>query len=154
MSGRGPRVVRMEMGGVAMDPETREGLRKTWRALMAVGGIAILIGCVAILVPAVASVGTAIFIGWILVIAGAFLIAGAFMAHSIGSVLLRLGRALPAGVGRAGALGPPALAGRARADRRTAKRAADAAPGPRYLLPLNGNRPDWHRLRRPRPAER
>jgi uncharacterized membrane protein HdeD (DUF308 family) len=84
----------MEMGGVAMDPETREGLRKTWRALMAVGVIAILIGCVAILVPAVASVGTAIFIGWILVIAGAFLIAGAFMAHSIGSVLLRLAWAL------------------------------------------------------------
>ena len=33
---------------------------------MAVGVLAILIGCVAILVPAVASVGTAIFIGWIL----------------------------------------------------------------------------------------
>ena len=44
----------------------------------------------AIVVPAVASVGTAIFIGWILVIAGAFLVAGAFMAHSIGSVVLRL----------------------------------------------------------------
>ena len=52
---------------------------------MAVGILAIVIGCVAILVPAVASVGTAIFIGWILVIAGAFLVAGAFMAHSIGS---------------------------------------------------------------------
>ena len=40
--------------------------------------------------PAVASVGTAIFIGWILVIAGAFLVAGAFTAHSIGTVVLRL----------------------------------------------------------------
>lgn len=84
----------MEMGGVAMDPEVREGLRRTWKALMAVGVIAILIGCVAILVPAVASVGTAIFIGWILVIAGAFLIAAAFTAHSIGTVLLRLAWAL------------------------------------------------------------
>jgi uncharacterized membrane protein HdeD (DUF308 family) len=80
----------MEMGSVAMDPEVREGLRRTWKALMAIGILAILIGCVAILVPAVASVGTAIFIGWILLIAGAFLVAGAFMAHSIGTVVLRL----------------------------------------------------------------
>lgn len=80
----------MEMGGVAMDPEVRDGLRRTWKALMAIGILAILVGCVAILVPAVASVGTAIFIGWILMIAGAFLIAGAFMAYSVGSVLLRL----------------------------------------------------------------
>ncbi len=80
----------MEMGGVSLDPEVREGLRRSWKALMAVGILAILIGCVAIVVPAVASVGTAIFIGWILVIAGAFLVAGAFTAHTIGSVILRL----------------------------------------------------------------
>src|SRR3954453_15848839 len=80
----------MEMGEVALDPEVREGLQRSWKALMAVGALAIFIGCVAILVPAVASVGTAIFIGWILVVAGAFLVAGAFMAHSIGSVILRL----------------------------------------------------------------
>jgi uncharacterized membrane protein HdeD (DUF308 family) len=84
----------MEMGGVAMDPEVRQGLRRGWKALMAVGVIAILIGCVAILVPAVASVGTAIFIGWILLIAGGFLIAAAFTAHSIGTVVLRLAWAL------------------------------------------------------------
>ena len=80
----------MEMSGVSLDPEVREGLRRTWKALMAVGVLAIFIGCVAILVPAVASVGTAIFIGWILVIAGAFLVAGAFAAQTIGSVVLRL----------------------------------------------------------------
>jgi uncharacterized membrane protein HdeD (DUF308 family) len=80
----------MEMGGVAMDPEVREGLRRSWKALMAVGIIAIVIGCVAILVPAVASVGTAIFIGWILVIIGAFMVAGAFAAHTVGSVIWRL----------------------------------------------------------------
>lgn len=80
----------MEMGGVALDPEVREGLRKGWRGLMAVGVLAIFVGCVAILVPAVASVGTAIFIGWILIVAGAFLVAGAFAATSIGTVLLRL----------------------------------------------------------------
>lgn len=80
----------MEMNAVQMDPEVREGLRRSWKALMTVGILAILIGCVAIIVPAAAAVGTAIFIGWILVIAGAFLVAGAFMAHSIGSVILRL----------------------------------------------------------------
>ncbi len=86
----GLRVRSMEMGSVSMDPEVREGLRRTWKALMAIGVLAIFIGCVAILVPALASVGTAIFIGWILVVAGVFLTAGAFMAHSIGSVVLRL----------------------------------------------------------------
>jgi uncharacterized membrane protein HdeD (DUF308 family) len=80
----------MEMSSASMDPQVQEGLRRSWKALMAVGVLAILIGCVAIVVPEVASVGTAIFIGWILVIAGAFLVAGAFMAHSIGSVILRL----------------------------------------------------------------
>jgi uncharacterized membrane protein HdeD (DUF308 family) len=80
----------MEMSGAALDPEVREGLQRTWKTLMAVGALAILIGCVAILVPAVASVGTAIFIGWVLVIAGAFLVAGAFAAQTVGSVVLRL----------------------------------------------------------------
>jgi len=84
----------MEMGGVALDPEVREGLRRSWKALMAVGVLAIFVGCVAILVPAVASVGTAIFVGWILLFAGGFLIAAAFTAHSIGTVLLRLAWAL------------------------------------------------------------
>jgi uncharacterized membrane protein HdeD (DUF308 family) len=73
-----------------MDPAVREGLARSWKTLMAVGVLAIFIGCVAILVPAVAAVGTAIFIGWILVIAGAFLVAAAFSAHSIGTVVLRL----------------------------------------------------------------
>lgn len=78
------------MSGAALDPEVRAGLQRTWKALMAVGVLAIFIGCVAILVPAVASVATAIFIGWILIIAGAFLVAGAFAAQTVGSVLLRL----------------------------------------------------------------
>jgi uncharacterized membrane protein HdeD (DUF308 family) len=78
------------MSGAALDPEVRAGLQRTWKTLMAVGVVAIVIGCVAILVPAVAAVATAIFIGWILIIAGAFLVAGAFMAQTVGSVLLRL----------------------------------------------------------------
>jgi uncharacterized membrane protein HdeD (DUF308 family) len=80
----------MGMGGAALDPEAREALRRTWRALMAIGVLAIVVGCIAILVPAVASVGTAIFIGWILMFVGVFLVAAAFAAPTIGSVVLRL----------------------------------------------------------------
>ena len=80
----------MEIGGTSLDPEVRAGLARTWKALMAIGVLAIFVGCVAILVPAVAAVGTAIFIGWILLIVGAFLIAAAFAAVSVGTLLLRL----------------------------------------------------------------
>jgi uncharacterized membrane protein HdeD (DUF308 family) len=80
----------VEIGGASLDPEVREGLARSWKGLMFVGVLAIVIGCIAILVPAVASVGTAIFIGWVLLIIGAFMIAGAFAAHSIGTLLLRL----------------------------------------------------------------
>ncbi len=80
----------MEMGGAALDPEVRDGLARSWKALLAIGVLAILTGCFAILVPAVASVGTAIFIGWVLIFVGAVMIAGAFTAHSLGTVLLRL----------------------------------------------------------------
>lgn len=73
-----------------MDPEVRAGLQRSWKVLMGVGIVAILTGCFAILVPAVASVGTAIFIGWVLVFVGGVLIAAAFSAHSVGSLLLRL----------------------------------------------------------------
>jgi uncharacterized membrane protein HdeD (DUF308 family) len=80
----------MEIGGASLDPEVREGLSRSWKPLMAAGVLAILIGCVAILVPAVAAVGTAIFIGWVLLIAGAFMIAAAFSAHSVGTLLWRM----------------------------------------------------------------
>jgi uncharacterized membrane protein HdeD (DUF308 family) len=84
----------MEIGGTSLDPEVRDGLRKSWRALMLVGALAIFIGCVAILVPAVASVGTAIFIGWLLLIVGGVLVAAAFSAHSIGTLVLRMAWAI------------------------------------------------------------
>jgi uncharacterized membrane protein HdeD (DUF308 family) len=80
----------VEIGGASLDPEVRAGLARTWKALMAIGVLAIFVGCVAILVPAVASVGTAIFIGWILLFVGAFLVAAAFSAVSVGTLLLRL----------------------------------------------------------------
>lgn len=73
-----------------MDPEVRAGLQRSWKALMFVGIAAIVLGCIAILVPAVAAVGTAIFVGCILVAAGGFLVAAAFSAYSVGSLILRL----------------------------------------------------------------
>jgi len=80
----------VEYGGASLDPEIRAGLARSWKALMTIGIAAIVLGCIAIIVPEVASVGTAIFIGWILLIVGAFLVAAAFSAHSVGSLLLRL----------------------------------------------------------------
>ena len=80
----------MEIGGASLDPEVREGLARSWKGLMFVGVAAIVLGCIAILVPAVASVGTAIFIGWVLLIVGGFLVAGAFSAHSVGTLLWRM----------------------------------------------------------------
>jgi len=73
-----------------MDPAVREGLARSWKGLRIVGVLAIVLGCFAILVPEVASVGTAIFIGWVLLVAGAFLVAAAFSAHSIGSLVMRM----------------------------------------------------------------
>jgi uncharacterized membrane protein HdeD (DUF308 family) len=54
-----------------------EALRRGRRRLMIAGVIALVLGFVAIVVPAVASVATAIFIGWILVIAAGFMTADA-----------------------------------------------------------------------------
>ncbi|HEX8051039.1 MAG TPA: HdeD family acid-resistance protein [Solirubrobacterales bacterium] len=84
----------MEIGGASLDPEAKEGLRKSWRTLMLVGVLAIFVGSIAILVPAVAAVGTAIFIGWVLLVVGGILVAAAFSAHSVGTVAVRLAWAL------------------------------------------------------------
>jgi uncharacterized membrane protein HdeD (DUF308 family) len=80
----------MEIGGASLDPEVREGLSRSWKALMVIGVGAIVLGCIAILVPAVASAGTAIFIGWLLVVVSGILFAAAFSAHSVGTVAVRV----------------------------------------------------------------
>src|SRR3954464_16032562 len=84
----------MEIGGTSLEPEVREGLSRSWKALMVVGVSAIVLGCIAILVPAVASVGTAIFIGWVLLVVSGILFAVAFSAHSVGTVAVRVAWAL------------------------------------------------------------
>jgi uncharacterized membrane protein HdeD (DUF308 family) len=80
----------METGRATLDPALSKALARRWRAVMAVGLAAIFLGCLAILVPAVASVGTAIFVGWLLIAASAALTAAALTAHSIGTVATRL----------------------------------------------------------------
>lgn len=84
----------MEYGGASLDPEVRAGLAQTWRTLRAIGIGAIVIGCFAILLPQLFSLGAAVFVGCILVLVSAFLAAAAFTAHGVGSLLARLAWAL------------------------------------------------------------
>jgi len=76
--------------GVPQTEALVEALRRGRRRLMIAGVIATLAGIVAIVVPAVASVATAIFIGWILVFASAFQIADAFSVENRDRKALRL----------------------------------------------------------------
>jgi uncharacterized membrane protein HdeD (DUF308 family) len=64
-----------------------EGRRRR-PALIVTGVLAILAGLVAVVVPAVASVGTAVFIGWILLLAGIAMFVGAFGAEGLRAKLL------------------------------------------------------------------
>ncbi len=81
-------------GTTQLDPEVREGLVRTWKTLRGIGIAAIIIGCIAILLPELFSLGAAVFIGIVLVIVSAFLAAAAFAAHGVGSFLARLAWAL------------------------------------------------------------
>jgi uncharacterized membrane protein HdeD (DUF308 family) len=54
------------------------------------GALSLLAGIAAVLVPAVASVATAMFIGWILVFAGTVMVVHAFSRHTPGSRALRI----------------------------------------------------------------
>jgi uncharacterized membrane protein HdeD (DUF308 family) len=66
------------------------GARHRRRSLVLAGVLAIAAGVVAILVPAVASVGTALFIGWVLLLASVAIAVDAFAAHGLGGKLLRI----------------------------------------------------------------
>jgi len=71
-----------------------EALRRGRRRLMIAGVLMIVLGVVAIIVPAIASVATAIFIGWILLIASAFDLANAMAVAHGGRKALRFVLAL------------------------------------------------------------
>jgi uncharacterized membrane protein HdeD (DUF308 family) len=66
-----------------------DALRRGRRNLMIAGILMLVLGAVAIVVPAVASVATAIFIGWILVIAAAFEVVNAYAVPDRSRMLLR-----------------------------------------------------------------
>jgi uncharacterized membrane protein HdeD (DUF308 family) len=65
-------------------------LRRGRRRLMIAGVLAVVLGAVAIIVPNVASVATAIFIGWILVVASGFQLADAFAVRHTGRRILHV----------------------------------------------------------------
>jgi uncharacterized membrane protein HdeD (DUF308 family) len=67
-----------------------EALRRGQKRLMIAGVLMIVLGAVAIIVPAIASVATAIFIGWILVIASAFDLGNAMAVEHGGRKALRI----------------------------------------------------------------
>ncbi len=72
-----------------MQNELLEQLRASRRWLLIAGVLAIVGGVIAILVPAVASVGVAIFIGWMLVFGAIFLFIDAFAVRDVGRLVLR-----------------------------------------------------------------
>jgi uncharacterized membrane protein HdeD (DUF308 family) len=67
-----------------------DALHRGRRNLMIAGVLEVILGAVAIIVPAVASVATAIFIGWVLVFASGFYAWDAFSVRHRGRTALRL----------------------------------------------------------------
>jgi uncharacterized membrane protein HdeD (DUF308 family) len=70
--------------------ETTEGLRKARKWLMITGILCMIAGVAAILVPAVASVTIAIFIGWVLIYAGVVMLVHIFRGSLPGPKGLRI----------------------------------------------------------------
>jgi uncharacterized membrane protein HdeD (DUF308 family) len=80
-----------------MQAALNEGLRQRRRWLLISGWLAVIAGTVAIVVPAVASVTVAIFIGWMLLVAAVFLLVDAFAVRDLWRMLLHLLLAFAAG---------------------------------------------------------
>lgn len=55
----------------------------TWKRFVVIGVLMLLLGVVAIAVPPIASLASTIFVGWILIFAGAFLVAVAFSRSGV-----------------------------------------------------------------------
>jgi uncharacterized membrane protein HdeD (DUF308 family) len=80
-----------------MQEALNESLRQGRKWLLISGWLAVIAGTIAILVPAVASVTVAIFIGWMLLVGAVFLLIDAFAVRELGRMALRLLLALAAG---------------------------------------------------------
>jgi uncharacterized membrane protein HdeD (DUF308 family) len=74
----------------AATADAAEELKRARRWLMIAGVLSLLGGVVAIVLPNVASVATAIFIGWLLVFASALYVVDAFSTRDGGRIALRL----------------------------------------------------------------
>lgn len=73
-----------------MQASLDDDLQRSRRWLLISGWLAVIAGTIAILVPAVASVTVAIFIGWMLLFAAVFMLVSAFSVHDVWRMLLRL----------------------------------------------------------------
>jgi uncharacterized membrane protein HdeD (DUF308 family) len=76
--------------GRAATADPAEEVRRTRRWLMIAGVLSLLGGIIAIVLPNIASVATAILIGWLLVFAGAVYVVDAFSARDRTRTALRL----------------------------------------------------------------
>lgn len=74
----------------ALPPQAQQELSSRWKTLRIAGILAVVGGIVCIAVPAIASVATAIFIGWILLFAGAWMLFDAWSVRSAGRLAIRL----------------------------------------------------------------
>jgi uncharacterized membrane protein HdeD (DUF308 family) len=77
-------------GAGTFTQDLADALHRGRRNLMIAGVLEVILGAVAIIVPAVASVATAIFIGWVLVFASGFYAWDAFSVRHRGRMALRL----------------------------------------------------------------
>jgi uncharacterized membrane protein HdeD (DUF308 family) len=73
-----------------MQEALNDGLKQGRKWLLISGWLAVIAGLIAIIVPAVASVTVAIFIGWMLLFGAVFLLIDAFAVRDIWRMLLRL----------------------------------------------------------------
>jgi uncharacterized membrane protein HdeD (DUF308 family) len=80
-----------------MQEALNEGLKQGRKWLLISGWLAVIAGMVAIIVPAVASVTVAIFIGWMLLFGAVFLLIDAFAVRDVWRMLMRLLLAFIAG---------------------------------------------------------
>jgi uncharacterized membrane protein HdeD (DUF308 family) len=81
----------MDVIGRPTIPEPiRERMERNWKWFVAGGVLALILGAIAIIVPPVASVATAILIGWLLVIGSAFVLSSAFQVHGFWPVAGRV----------------------------------------------------------------
>ncbi len=90
-----------------MQEALNESLREGRKWLLISGWLAVIAGTIAIIVPAVASVTVAIFIGWMLLLGAVFLLIDAFAVRELGRMALRLLLAFAAGAAGLGLLLAP-----------------------------------------------